>query len=128
MTHTLIFNGTLIDGRGGEPLPTARVPTRQSEPRPVACLSEVRGQPAAKRALLIAAAGGHGLLLIGPPGAGKTMLARRLPGLLPPLEEQEQLVFLREHNCDCAQGYLFSKPVTASEFKLWLTENHKRTA
>ncbi|ARU56553.1 PAS/PAC sensor-containing signal transduction diguanylate cyclase/phosphodiesterase [Oleiphilus messinensis] len=44
------------------------------------------------------------------------------------VEEQEQLVFLREHNCDCAQGYLFSKPVTASEFKLWLTENHKRTA
>lgn len=54
-------------------------------------LSEVRGQYAAKRALEIAAAGEHGLLMIGPPGAGKTLLAQRLPGLLPPLSESEIL-------------------------------------
>jgi magnesium chelatase family protein len=54
-------------------------------------LSQVRGQYAAKRALEIAAAGEHGLLMIGPPGAGKTLLAQRLPGLLPPLSEQEIL-------------------------------------
>jgi magnesium chelatase family protein len=54
-------------------------------------LAEVRGQLPAKRALLIAAAGGHSLLLVGPPGSGKTMLAQRLPGLLPPLQEQEAL-------------------------------------
>jgi magnesium chelatase family protein len=54
-------------------------------------LSEVRGQYAAKRALEIAAAGEHGLLMIGPPGAGKTLLAQRLPGLLPPLSEPEIL-------------------------------------
>lgn len=54
-------------------------------------LSEVRGQIQAKRALLIAAAGGHSLLLIGPPGCGKSMLAQRLPGLLPPLTEAEAL-------------------------------------
>lgn len=54
-------------------------------------LSEVRGQYHAKRALEIAAAGGHSLLMIGPPGSGKTMLASRLPGILPPMEEDEAL-------------------------------------
>jgi magnesium chelatase family protein len=52
-------------------------------------LSDVRGQNSAKRALEIAAAGGHNLLFIGPPGTGKSMLARRLPGLLPPMSEAE---------------------------------------
>lgn len=54
-------------------------------------LSDVKGQPQAKRALTVAAAGGHHLLLYGPPGTGKTMLASRLPGLLPDLTEQEAL-------------------------------------
>ncbi|MEZ5531772.1 MAG: YifB family Mg chelatase-like AAA ATPase [Steroidobacteraceae bacterium] len=54
-------------------------------------LREVRGQAAAKRALTIAAAGAHSLLLCGPPGSGKTMLAQRLPGLLPPLAPAEAL-------------------------------------
>jgi magnesium chelatase family protein len=55
------------------------------------CLSEVKGQESAKRALEIAAAGQHNLLLVGPPGAGKSMLAARLPGLLPDLTPQEAL-------------------------------------
>jgi magnesium chelatase family protein len=52
----------------------------------------VRGQAGAKRVLEIAAAGGHSLLLVGPPGTGKSMLAQRLPGLLPPMEEDEALL------------------------------------
>ena len=59
--------------------------------KPYPDLSEVQGQVAAKRALLIAAAGAHNLLLSGPPGTGKTLLASRLPGLLPPLSEAEAL-------------------------------------
>ena len=67
----------------------------QSEPvttvETYADLLDVKGQAHAKRALEIAAAGGHSLLMVGPPGTGKTMLASRLPGLLPPMTQQEAL-------------------------------------
>jgi magnesium chelatase family protein len=62
------------------------------------CLSDVRGQDHAKRALIIAAAGAHNLLFIGPPGSGKTMLARRLPGLLPPMSLDEAVDASRVHS------------------------------
>ena len=62
------------------------------------CLSEVRGQDRAKRALELAATGGHNLLMIGPPGSGKTMLARRLPTLLPPLETDQCIEVTRIHS------------------------------
>ncbi|WP_422403719.1 YifB family Mg chelatase-like AAA ATPase [Pseudomonas sp. GZD-209] len=76
---------------GQLPLPPYAANGLLLEQRPYPDLSEVQGQTAAKRALLVAAAGGHNLLFTGPPGTGKTLLASRLPGLLPPLDEREAL-------------------------------------
>jgi magnesium chelatase family protein len=76
--------------RDGTPLPiAARSAPPEAAPSPD--LADIRGQFAAKRGLEIAAAGEHGVLLMGPPGAGKTLLAQRLPGLLPPLCNTEAL-------------------------------------
>lgn len=67
-------------------------------------LSDVAGQSAARRALEVAAAGGHHLWLSGPPGTGKSMLARRLPGILPPLSEPEQLEAAAVHSVAAEKG------------------------
>ena len=67
-------------------------------------LADVRGQEQAKRALIIAAAGGHHLILFGSPGTGKTMLASRLPGILPPLSESEALEVAAIHSLATSNG------------------------
>ena len=76
--------GTLTDYRAAEP-PAMTVPADFAD------IADVRGQPMARRALEIAAAGSHSLLMVGPPGSGKSMLAARLPGLLPPMSEDEAI-------------------------------------
>jgi magnesium chelatase family protein len=75
---------------GRERLPGAVAP-EPAAPKAVPDLGDVRAQHAARRALEVAAAGRHNLLLIGPPGTGKTMLAERLPGILPPMDERQAL-------------------------------------
>jgi len=77
--------------RSGEPLPVARAEVEGAQEGPALDLADVAGQQSARRALEIAAAGSHNMLMVGPPGAGKTMLARRLPGILPALTEEEAL-------------------------------------
>lgn len=77
--------------QGEDSLPAIEYPPVAPEPACQPDIADIIGQEQSKRALEVAAAGGHNLLLIGPPGTGKTMLASRLPGLLPPLSNEEKL-------------------------------------
>ena len=77
--------------RGEEPWPHPPPEPADEVALAVADLADVRGQQVAREAMAVAATGGHHLLMIGPPGSGKTMLAQRLPGLLPPLEREVAL-------------------------------------
>ena len=81
----------LVNHFKGTQVLTAPAPRLAEDPPPRGDLGDIKGQESAKRALEITAAGGHNLLMIGPPGAGKSMLASRLPDLLPPLSAEEAL-------------------------------------
>jgi magnesium chelatase family protein len=84
--------------RGQIDAPTFEPAPGGDAPETVPDLADVRGQERARRALEIAAAGSHNLLLSGPPGTGKTMLGRRLPGILPPLTREDALEVTRIHS------------------------------
>jgi magnesium chelatase family protein len=78
--------------------PTQHTEDHTCAPDAAADLAQVRGQAVARRALEVCAAGGHNLLFIGPPGAGKTLLARCLPGILPPLDRAEAVAVTKIHS------------------------------
>lgn len=104
--------------RGGNPLPAGRsIGVRSTGHDGAPDFRDVRGQETARRALEIAAAGAHNLLMVGPPGAGKSMMARRLPSILPPLTAAEALDATRVHSVAgrlaAGQALLSTRPFRA---------------
>lgn len=101
--------------KGNSPLPEPRAPLAQSGSTfaPALDLSEIKGQETAKRALEVAAAGRHNLMFCGPPGAGKSMLAARIPDLLPPMSPSEILEVSQIHSLsgqNAEDGLITSRP------------------
>lgn len=115
-TLEVLVAPTLADAwawaEGKKDLPQAR-PAPAPDRRPVADMRDVSGQHEARYALEVAAAGGHHMMMVGPPGSGKSMLAARLPGILPTLTEQEMLEATAVHS---VAGLVKAGPVVHAPF------------
>lgn len=110
--------------RGEAELPRALPPAQPGTPPRLPDLNEVVGQEAARRALEVAAAGGHHMFLLGPPGAGKTLLAERLPSILPPLDEAAALECTALHSVAEA---LPREPTTLQRHPPFCAPHHSAT-
>ena len=115
--HPVASFGQLVARVAGEaPWPDVERPNVASRPQLIPDLAEIKGQTLAKLAIEIAAAGTHHLLMVGPPGAGKTMLARRLPGILPPLTPEAALEATRVHSAAGQLGAV-AAPIDRAPFR-----------